>query len=186
RFIAARRALLNERLAATDVKAKGGFQFAPRIPDLKSRRLYSFGKAAAYPSPRTTHRRAHQHSAHPRPLAGNPAGCRLDPYGHRGRLPDLAAARLLPPAKRPRRGAARAGAAGTHAVHDWLADAELRRQTSRELNKGETRNSLARAVFIHRLGEIRDRTYENQQHRASGLNLLVTAIILWNTRYLER
>ena len=69
---------------------------------------------------------------------------------------------------------------------DWLGDAELRRQTSRELNKGETRNSLARAVFIHRLGEIRDRTYENQQHRASGLNLLVTAIILWNTRYLNR
>jgi len=29
---------------------------------------------------------------------------------------------------------------------DWLGDAELRRQTSRELNKGETRNSLARAV----------------------------------------
>ncbi len=28
--------------------------------------------------------------------------------------------------------------------------------------------------------------HENQQHRASGLNLLVTAIILWNTRYLER
>lgn len=28
-------------------------------------------------------------------------------------------------------------------------------------------------------------TYENQQHRASGLNLVVTAIILWNTRYLE-
>jgi hypothetical protein len=55
---------------------------------------------------------------------------------------------------------------------DWLGDAELRRQTSRELNKGETRNGLARAVFIHRLGEIRDRTYENQQHRASGLNQL--------------
>lgn len=53
-------------------------------------------------------------------------------------------------------------------------------------NKDESRNSLARAVFLHRLGEIRDRTYENQQHRASGLNLLVTAIILWNTRYLER
>jgi hypothetical protein len=55
-----------------------------------------------------------------------------------------------------------------------------------ELNKGESRNSLARAVFLHRLGEIRDRTYENQQHRAAGLNLLVTAIILWNTRYLTR
>jgi hypothetical protein len=33
-------------------------------------------------------------------------------------------------------------------------------------NKGESRNSLARAVFLHRLGEIRDQTYKNQQHRA--------------------
>ena len=69
---------------------------------------------------------------------------------------------------------------------DWIDDPELRRTAGQELNKGKSRNSLARAVFIHRLGEIRDRTYENQQHRASGLNFLVTAIILWNTRYLER
>lgn len=54
------------------------------------------------------------------------------------------------------------------------------------IEKGESRNGLARAVFLHRLGEIRDRTYENQQHRASGLNLLVAAITLWNTRYLNR
>lgn len=52
------------------------------------------------------------------------------------------------------------------------------------MNKRGARNSLARAVFIHQLGEIRDRTYENQQHRASGLNLLVAAITRWNTRYL--
>jgi hypothetical protein len=39
-------------------------------------------------------------------------------------------------------------------------------------------------VFFHRLGEIRDRSFENQAHRASGLNLLVTAIVTWNTRYL--
>ena len=30
------------------------------------------------------------------------------------------------------------------------------------------------------------RAYENQRHRASGLNLLVAAIILWNTTYLQR
>ena len=36
------------------------------------------------------------------------------------------------------------------------------------------------------MGEIRDRSYENQCHRASGLNLLVAAIILWNTVYLQR
>jgi len=41
-------------------------------------------------------------------------------------------------------------------------------------------------VFFNRLGELRDRTYENQQHRASGLNLVIAAIALWNTVYLER
>ena len=33
---------------------------------------------------------------------------------------------------------------------------------------------------------MRDRGFENQNHRASGLNLVVAAIILWNTVYLER
>ena len=51
---------------------------------------------------------------------------------------------------------------------------------------GEQQNALRRAVFFNRLGEIRDRSYENQRHRASGLNLLVAAIILWNTTYLQR
>ena len=41
-------------------------------------------------------------------------------------------------------------------------------------------------MFFNRLGEIRDRSYENQRYRASGLNLLVAAIILWNTVYLQR
>ena len=54
------------------------------------------------------------------------------------------------------------------------------------LNKGEVRNALARAVFFNRLGELRDRTSENQHHRASGLNLVAASIILWNTVYLSR
>jgi TnpA family transposase len=68
---------------------------------------------------------------------------------------------------------------------DWLQDIDLRRRTNAGLNKGEARNALARAVFFHRLGELRDRSFESQLYRASGLNLLVAAIILWNTRYLE-
>lgn len=32
---------------------------------------------------------------------------------------------------------------------------------------------------------MRDRSYEHQIHKASGLNFLVAAIILWNTKYLE-
>jgi Tn3 transposase DDE domain len=54
------------------------------------------------------------------------------------------------------------------------------------LNKGEAHNAMARAVCLNRLGEIRDRSFENQRHRASGLNLIVAAIMLWNTVYLER
>ena len=62
----------------------------------------------------------------------------------------------------------------------------MRRRIHAGLNKGEARNSLARAVFFNRLGELRDRTHENQKNRASGLNLVVAAIILWNTIYLDR
>lgn len=69
---------------------------------------------------------------------------------------------------------------------DWLQDVELRRRVTAGLNKGEAKNALARAVFLNRLGEMRDRSFEHQRYRASGLNLVVAAIILWNTVYLER
>ena len=69
---------------------------------------------------------------------------------------------------------------------EWLRDPALRPRVTAGLNKGEAHNALARAVCFNRLGEIRDRSFENQRHRASGLNLLVAAITLWNTVYLER
>jgi TnpA family transposase len=71
-------------------------------------------------------------------------------------------------------------------ILDWLQSVELRRRVHAGLNKGEARNALARAVFFNRLGEIRDRSFEQQRYRASGLNLLTSAIVLWNTVYLER
>jgi TnpA family transposase len=69
---------------------------------------------------------------------------------------------------------------------EWLRDPTLRRRVTASLNKGEAHNAMARAVCFNRLGEIRDRSFENQRHRASGLNLIVAAITLWNTIYLER
>jgi TnpA family transposase len=69
---------------------------------------------------------------------------------------------------------------------DWLQDVDLRRRVNAGLNKGESKNALARAVFFNRLGEMRDRSFEHQRFRASGLNLVVAAIILWNTVYLEK
>jgi TnpA family transposase len=69
---------------------------------------------------------------------------------------------------------------------DWMQNAELHRRVRIGLNKGEAKHALARAVFLNRLGEIRDSSFENQRYRASSLNLVVAAIILWNTFYLER
>jgi hypothetical protein len=69
---------------------------------------------------------------------------------------------------------------------EWLQSPELRRRVQVGLNKGEAKNALARAIFFNRLGELRDRTFENQRYRASGLNLVVAAIVLWNTVYLKR
>ena len=47
-----------------------------------------------------------------------------------------------------------------------------------QVHKGEARNALARAVFFNRLGEIRDRSSEQQRYRASGLNLVTAAVVL--------
>src|SRR5271167_4674923 len=68
----------------------------------------------------------------------------------------------------------------------WLSDPVLRQRSHAGLNKGETSNALRRAVFFHRQGEIRDRTFENQSFRASGLSLITAAIVHWNTVYLDR
>jgi TnpA family transposase len=164
-----------------------GFQFAPRIPGLKHRRLYCFGKPSDYPTlePMIAGRinvaliRAHWSEI-----------LRIVASIRTGTVTASLIMRQL--ASHPRQNGVAAALREfgrlerTLFTLDWINDPEVRRTTGQELNKGESRNSLARAVFIHRLGEIRDRTYENQQHRVSGLNLLVTAIILWNTRYLER
>ena len=57
----------------------------------------------------------------------------------------------------------------------WLSDPALRQRSHAGLNKGEASNALRRAVFFHRQGEIRNRTFENQSFRASGLSLITAA-----------
>jgi hypothetical protein len=63
---------------------------------------------------------------------------------------------------------------------------KLRRRCLGGLNKAESAHKLKRAVFFHERGEIRDRSFDSQAFRASGLNLVVMAIVHWNTVYLAR
>jgi TnpA family transposase len=69
---------------------------------------------------------------------------------------------------------------------EWYSSPALRRRCQAGLNKGEAAHKLKRAIFFHERGEIRDRSFESQAFRASGLNLVVSAIVHWNTVYIER
>lgn len=164
-----------------------GFRFAPRIRDLGDTKLYIPGLISDYPGLKAmiggtlNIKRVRAHWDEILRLASSikhgtvTASLMLRKLGSYPRQNGLAIAlRELGRIER------------TLFILDWLQNVELRRRVHAGLNKGEARNALARAVFIHRLGEIRDRTFEQQRYRASGLNLVTAAIVLWNTVYLER
>ena len=71
-------------------------------------------------------------------------------------------------------------------ILDYLSSEELRRRIQKGLNKGEAMNGLARAIFFGKQGELRERTMENQLQRVSALNIIIYAINIWNTLYLEK
>jgi TnpA family transposase len=161
-----------------------GFRFAPRIRDLADKRLYVPGKEQRLPA-----------------LAGLIGGtinskliaAQWQELAASIRQGTVTASLLLRKlASYPRQNSLAAALREIGRIErtlftlEWLQSPDLRRRVQVGLNKGEAKNALARAVFFNRLGEMRDRTFENQRYRASGLNLVVAAIILWNTIYLER
>jgi TnpA family transposase len=149
-----------------------GFRFAPRIRDLADQRLYVADGRAVYGALS--------------PMIGGTVGFRVigENWNETLRLAASIKAGTVAPSALMRRLAAypqqNALAKTLREIGrlertlftlDWISDPALRRRAHAGLNKGEARNALARAVFFHRLGEIRDRTFENQRYRASGLNL---------------
>jgi TnpA family transposase len=69
-------------------------------------------------------------------------------------------------------------------ILEYLGDPALRRRVQRGLNRSEAVNSIARALFSGQRGELRDRLFQDQVHRASCLHLLIAAIGAWTTPYL--
>lgn len=165
-----------------------GFAFCPRIRDLHDKKLFIKGKAEKYPALQslisTTSLNLKEIEIHWREVL------RLATSIKQGTV--TASLMLKKLASYPKQnGLAKAlreigRIERTLFMLDWFRDPALRRRVQAGLNKGEARNALARAVFMHRLGEIRDRKPENQSYRASGLTLLTAAISLWNTVYMER
>lgn len=52
------------------------------------------------------------------------------------------------------------------------------------MNKSEQRHALAQVICTFKQGRIADRGQDAQQFRASGLNLVIAAIVYWNSTYL--
>ena len=64
---------------------------------------------------------------------------------------------------------------------DWLESPQLRQHCQAGLNKSEQRHVLAQVICTFKQGRIADRGLEAQQFRASGLNLVIAAIVYWNS-----
>jgi TnpA family transposase len=67
----------------------------------------------------------------------------------------------------------------------FIADESKRRRILTQLNRGEDRHKLARAVFHGKRGELRQRYREGQEDQMGALGLVVNIIILWNTLYIN-
>lgn len=67
---------------------------------------------------------------------------------------------------------------------NYVQDENYRRRILVQLNRGEGRHSVARAVFHGRKGELRQKYREGMEDQLGALGLVVNAIVLWNTRYI--
>lgn len=63
----------------------------------------------------------------------------------------------------------------------YLHDEKLRYAVRKQLNRGESRHTLARYMFFADQGSFKTNDYEELMNKASSLSFLSNAIVLWNT-----
>ena len=69
---------------------------------------------------------------------------------------------------------------------NYIDDANYRRRILIQLNRGEQRHQLARAVFHGRRGQVWKKYQEGQEDQLGTLGLVVNMIVLWNTLYIQK
>ena len=162
-----------------------GFRFCPRLRDLPDRKLATIEPAAAYKDLA--------------PLIGRRIKAEVirEHWGEILRLvASLQAGTVLPSATLKRLAAYQrqnqldlalqelGRVERTLFMLDWLESPSLRQRCQAGLNKSEQRHALAQVICTFKQGRIADRGQEAQQFRASGLNLVIAAIVYWNSTYL--
>ncbi|MFV1590621.1 Tn3 family transposase [Phaeobacter sp. JH20_39] len=164
-----------------------GMKFTPRLRDFPDRKLACFGSPRQWPFLA--------------PLMGSPIkdDVIVQHWGDAIRLAGSAKTKAIKPSAMLRKlGGYRQqnrlylalGKIGrierTLFMLDWLENPDLRKECQAGLNKGEARHSLAKAVFAHSQGRIYDRSDAAQQKRAMALNMVIAAIVYWNTLYMDK
>src|SRR6202008_152265 len=67
----------------------------------------------------------------------------------------------------------------------FIDDPCYRRDILTQLNRGEGRHRLSRKCFHGQRGELRQRYREGQEDQLGALGLVVNALVLWNTIYMD-
>lgn len=68
---------------------------------------------------------------------------------------------------------------------NYIDDEDYRRRILTQLNRGESRHAVARAICHGQRGEIRKRYREGQEDQLGSLGLVTNAVVLWNTIYMQ-
>lgn len=66
----------------------------------------------------------------------------------------------------------------------YIGDEGYRRRIHTQLNRGESRGKLARAICYGGRGELRERYREGLEDQLGALGVVVNAVTLWNARYI--
>ena len=68
---------------------------------------------------------------------------------------------------------------------NYIDDEDYRRRILTQLNRGEGRHGVARAICHGQRGQIRKRYREGQEDQLGTLGLVTNAVVLWNTIYIQ-
>ena len=68
---------------------------------------------------------------------------------------------------------------------NYIDDEDYRRRILTQLNRGESRHAVARAICHGQKGEIRKRYQDGQEEQLGALGLVTNAVVLWNTIYMQ-
>ncbi len=163
-----------------------GYQFSPRLADIGEAAFWRLDPTADYGVLNSIAR----HRVNSKLVARNWDDLlRVAGSLHQGTVSASELMRSLLRSKRPSTLARAIAALGripkTLYMLSYVDDESYRRRILTQLNRGESRHSVARAVFHGQRGELRQRYREGQEDQLGALGLVVNAIVLWNTLYME-